>query len=211
MRGAFITFEGGEGVGKSTQIALLAARLRTDGVRVVETREPGGTPGAEEIRALVVRGAADRWTPKTDALLFMAARADHVARLIRPALARGETVLCDRFLHSTFAYQGSGGVTRADLARLNAFATGGLEPDCVLWLDLPAEEGLRRSRVRAGGEQRFEADTLAFHERVWESFARSAAEDARVRRIDASGSVEDVAAAIWRVVYPVIREVSAAR
>ena len=127
MRGRFIAFEGGEGAGKSTQLARLADALRARGEGVVVTREPGGTPGAEEIRALFVQGGTARWTVETDVLLVTAARADHVARLIRPALAAGKTVLCDRFIHSTLAYQGYGkGVGVDRLLALHDFATGDL-------------------------------------------------------------------------------------
>jgi dTMP kinase len=205
--GRFIAFEGGEGAGKSTQIARLAETLRARGETVVVTREPGGTPGAEEIRALFVGGATGRWEVETDVLLVTAARADHVARLIRPALARGETVLCDRFIHSTLAYQGHGkGVPLATLNALHAFATGDLWPDLVLWLDLPAELGLARSTKRAAAlasgapqEQRFEALGLAYHEKVRAGFAALAAEDPRMVRIDALQPVDVVAAAIAAV------------
>ncbi len=200
----FISFEGGEGVGKSTQIALLAARLRHLGETVVVTREPGGTPGAEEIRQLLVNGAPGRWTPATDTLLIQAARADHVARLIRPALDAGHTVLCDRFIHSTLAYQGYGkGLPLADLHWLHRFVTDDLWPDRVLWLDLPVEQGLARSGRRASGtgplapgEQRFEQLDHAFHQRVRSGFAALAEADPRIVRIDASQSVGDVSAAV---------------
>ena len=200
----FIAFEGGEGAGKSTQIALLAERLRAAGEDVVVTREPGGTPGAEEIRRLFVSGEPGRWTAETDALLVTAARADHVARLIRPALDTGKTVLCDRFVHSTLAYQGFGkGLPMDMLERLHAFATGDLWPDLVLWLDAPVELGLSRSTKRAAAvnpqtppEQRFEQLDLAYHQRVREGFAAMAAGDGRIARIDATLPVDAVAAAI---------------
>lgn len=200
----FIAFEGGEGAGKSTQIARLAARLRGIGETVTVTREPGGTPGAETIRALFVSGDPARWTPETDALLVTAARADHVARLIRPALARGETLLCDRFIHSTLAYQGAGkGLPIPDLLALHAFATQDLWPDLVLWLDLPPEIGLSRSTKRAAAqdqglpqEQRFEALDLAYHQRVRQGFAALAAKDPRIIRIDAMLDVDAVEAAV---------------
>ncbi|MGQ5701899.1 dTMP kinase [Sandaracinobacteroides sp. A072] len=200
-RGRFIAFEGGEGAGKSTQIRRLAERLRAHGEDVVETREPGGTPGAEEIRQLFVTGEAGRWVAETDALLVSAARADHVARLIRPALEAGRTVLCDRFVHSTLAYQGHGkGLPMDVLHAIHDFATGGLWPDAVLWLDLPVEEGLARStrRLATGGvaEQRFEQLDLAYHQRVREGFAALAAADRRFHRIDASRPVEAVEEAI---------------
>ncbi|MGL6043200.1 MAG: dTMP kinase [Sandaracinobacteroides sp.] len=204
MSGRFIAFEGGEGAGKSTQIARLAQTLRAQGADVVVTREPGGTPGAEEIRALFVQGASGRWTVETDVLLVTAARADHVARLIRPALAAGKTVLCDRFVHSTLAYQGHGkGVDIGRLLALHAFATGDLWPDIVLWLDLPVELGLARSTKRSAAqaadkpvEQRFEQLGLAYHERVRSGFAALAAADPRIVRIDALQDIEGVATAV---------------
>jgi dTMP kinase len=203
-RGRFIAFEGGEGAGKSTQIARLADALRARGRTVVVTREPGGTPGAEEIRALFVQGGPARWTVETDVLLVCAARADHVARLIRPALEAGSTVLCDRYVHSTLAYQGHGkGVGVDMLLALHSFATGDLWPDQVLWLDLPVELGLSRSTKRAAAqkadlpqEQRFEALGLAYHEKVRAGFASLAEADPRIMRIDATQDIEGVAAAI---------------
>ena len=207
MRGRFIAFEGGEGAGKSTQIARLAEALRASGQDVVVTREPGGTPGAEEIRGLFVEGAPGRWTVETDVLLVSAARADHVARLIRPALEAGRTVLCDRYVHSTLAYQGHGkGVALDRLLALHDFATGDLWPDLVLWLDLPVEKGLSRSTKRAAAlradqppEQRFEALGLAYHEKVRSGFASLAEADPRIVRIDATQDIEGVAAAIAAV------------
>lgn len=196
--GRFISFEGGEGAGKSTQIARLAARLQARGTDVVQTREPGGTAGAEEIRALFVAGGAGRWTAESDALLVMAARADHVARLIRPALAAGKTVLCDRYVHSTLAYQGHGkGLPVAQLRALHAFATGDLWPDMVLWLDLPVEAGLaRRAAADGAAGQRFEQLPTAFHQRVRDGFTALAATDPRMMRIDAAQPVDAVEAAI---------------
>ena len=204
MTGRFICFEGGEGAGKSTQIARLAARLRAGGTDVVVTREPGGTPGAEEIRRLFVEGEPGRWTAETDALLISAARADHVARLIRPALDAGKTVLCDRFVHSTLAYQGYGrGVPHDTLLALHRFATGDLWPDLVLWLDAPVELGLARTTKRAaaqGGsqppEQRFEQLSLEYHQRVRAGFAALAMADPRIVRIDATLGIDEVTAAV---------------
>jgi dTMP kinase len=204
MTGRFITFEGGEGAGKSTQIARLADALRARGETVVVTREPGGTPGAEEIRALFVQGGPGRWTVETDVLLVTAARADHVARLIRPALEAGQTVLCDRFVHSTLAYQGHGkGVAVDQLLALHAFATGDLWPDLVLWLDLPVEVGLSRSTKRSAAqsagnavEQRFEQLGTGYHERVRAGFGALAAADPRIVRIDAMLDIGGVGAAI---------------
>jgi len=207
MTGRFLAFEGGEGAGKSTQIARLAEVLRARGETVVVTREPGGTPGAEEIRALFVEGAPGRWTVETDVLLVTAARADHVARLIRPALEAGHFVLCDRYVHSTLAYQGYGkGVALDRLRALHAFACQDLWPDLVLWLDLPVDKGLSRSTKRAAAqradqpqEQRFEALGLAYHEKVRSGFAALAAADPRMVRIDATQDIEGVAAAIAAV------------
>lgn len=201
----FIAFEGGEGAGKSTQIALLADRLRRCGEQVVVTREPGGTPGAEEIRQLFVTGAPGRWTPATDTLLVMAARADHVARLIRPALDAGKTVLCDRFVHSTLAYQGYGkGLPLADLHWLHRFATADLWPDQILWLDVPVAAGLARSGRRAAtaaqNEQRFEQLDIGYHQRVRDGFAALAEADRRIHRIDATLPIAAVADAIWQAV-----------
>ncbi len=200
MRGRFISFEGGEGAGKSTQVVRLAARLRARGVDVVESREPGGTPGAEAIRALFVTGSADRWTAQTDALLVTAARADHVARLIAPALAAGQWVLCDRYVHSTLAYQGHGkGLSLDMLTAMHRFACADLWPDRVLWLDLPVEAGLARAAQRRGTPDRFETHQLDFHQRVRAGFAAMAAEDARFARIDATADVDVVEAAIAAV------------
>jgi dTMP kinase len=195
--GRFITLEGGEGSGKSTQARRLAEALRGEGHEVVLTREPGGTPGAEAIRALLVTGEPDRWTPWSDALLMTAARVDHVARVIRPALARGATVICDRFIDSTRAYQGTGrGLPDAQLCRLHDDAVG-LWPDLTLVLLLDEAEGLRRAEIRGGSEARFEAIGADFHARVQAFFAAlPAAEPQRCRAIDAAGSIEAVAARI---------------
>lgn len=198
----FISFEGGEGGGKSTQIARLADWLRARGKTVIVTREPGGSPGAEEIRALFVTGTADRWDGTTEALLVSAARRDHVRKTILPALETGAWVLCDRFADSTLAYQGYGrGVDLALLRNLQAIATDGLLPSLTLWLDLPLEEGLRRAARRRGGEARFESLDLGFHRRVAEGFtALAEAEPNRFQRIDAEGTPEAVGARIGAAV-----------
>lgn len=199
--GRFITLEGGEGSGKSTQARLLAGHLRSLGRDVVLTREPGGTPGAEAIRALLVTGDTDRWHPWSEALLVMAARADHVSRLIRPALARGATVVCDRFIDSTRAYQGAGhGLDDRALVALHDAAVG-LWPDVTLVLGLPAGDGLARAATRSGSEARFEAMGSDFHARVSAFFAQlPAGEPERCRAIDASGTVAEVAARIVSVI-----------
>ncbi len=198
-RGRFITLEGGEGAGKSTQAALLAERLYAAGMDVEVTREPGGTPGAEAIRDLFVTGAVDRWSATTEALLINAARADHVARRIRPALDAGRWVICDRFIDSTLAYQGAGkGADLAELRQLHGWATGDLWPDLTLILALPISEGLARAASRPGGTARFEAHDLAFHQCVAAGFATIAGDDpARCRLVDARSGVDVVAALLW--------------
>lgn len=197
--GRFITFEGGEGAGKSTQVQRLASRLRADGRDVVTTREPGGSPGAESIRDIVLRGDADRWSPVTETLLMYAARRDHVERVIRPALDRGAWVICDRFADSTRAYQGAaGGVDPAFITALETYILEATRPDLTLVFDLPAETGLARAQARAGAEMRFESKGMAFHERLRAGFqAIAAAEPERCAIIDATASIEAVEAAIW--------------
>lgn len=202
MTGRFITFEGGEGSGKSTQARLLAEHLSNRGHEVVLTREPGGTPGAEAIRALLVTGDPERWTPWSEACLVNAARADHVARVIRPALGRGAFVICDRFVDSTRAYQGAGkGLADAALVALHEQAIGGLWPDLTLVLTLPAETGLARAAARGDGEGRFEAHDGGFHARV-DAFFRGlpAAEPGRCRAIDAGRPIDAIAADIAALV-----------
>ena len=195
----FITLEGGEGSGKSTQVALLAERLRQHGIDVVTTREPGGTEGAEAIRALLVTGSTDRWSPAAEALLVNAGRADHVERLIRPSLAAGKWVVSDRYADSTMAYQGAGkGLSDASLGSLHHLAAADLWPDLTLVLDLPVEVGLGRAASRAGGEGRFEAHDADFHERVAQGFRDlAAAEPRRCRLIDATDEPAAVASRIW--------------
>lgn len=203
-RGAFITFEGGDGVGKSTQIALLAERLRRAGREVVQTREPGGSPGAEAIRALLVTGEADRWSATTEALLIYAARADHLTRTIVPARKKGTVVLCDRFADSSMAYQAiAGGLGAEAIDALDRIVVGGEGPDLTLVLDAPAATGLQRSQAR-GGDNRFEHKGAAFQERVREAFLEIAkANPDRCVVIDAARAREsvadDVAAAVARV------------
>jgi len=175
-RGRFITFEGGEGAGKSTQVKLLAEVLTKRGLDVVTTREPGGAPTAEQIRKLLVEGEAGRWDPMTESMLHTAARREHLVRLVWPALERGAWVISDRFADSTVAYQGSGqGVPPAELDRLYALAAGDFQPDLTLILDLPVEEGLRRAAGRGGKEDRYERMGVAFHERIRTAFREIAA------------------------------------
>ena len=188
-RGRFITFEGGEGAGKSTQIALLATRLQAAGVEVVRTREPGGSTGAEAIRELVVKGAADRWSPMTETLLMYAARRDHIERVVEPSLHAGAWVLSDRFADSTRAYQGAAGGVRGEF--LDGLETHVLErviPDLTLILDLPESVGLERAAARRDDEGRFESKGLAFHARLREAYRDiAAAQPDRCVLINAAG------------------------
>jgi dTMP kinase len=200
-RGRFVTFEGGEGAGKSTQIRLLADRLRGQGIDIVVTREPGGSALAERLRALLLGGKAHDLGPLAEAALFSAARADHVDRLIRPAILNGQWVLSDRFADSTRVYQGAvGAVPMAQVAALEALALDGLKPDLTLVLDLPAEVGVRRANARRGAEvaDRFERDDLAIHEARRQGFlALARAEPQRVAAIDADAAPDVVAGRVW--------------
>lgn len=201
-QGRFITFEGGEGSGKSTQIRRLSAALEKRGIPHVVTREPGGSPGAEEIRALVLKGDPARWNPLTEALLFYAARADHTERLIKPALAEGKWVICDRFSDSSYAYQGGGrGLARETVRRIEAIAINDFKPDLTLILDMPVEIGLKRSIGRQdNNETRFEEMDLAFHERMRKTFldiAKRASERCVV--IDANQDIDGVEQAVFQV------------
>lgn len=196
-RGRFISLEGGEGVGKSTQARLLAVALGERGIETVLTREPGGSEGAEAIRGLLLSGATDRWTIRAEALLFAAARADHVARTILPAVDAGKWVICDRFLDSSRAYQSVGDVlSDADILALHDVGSAGLLPDRTLLLHLPVDESSGRADARDGGEaDRIGGRDAGFHRAVAQAFERFAdAEPARFRRIDAGGSIEDVSA-----------------
>ncbi|MCA1196669.1 dTMP kinase [Sphingomonas sp. R647] len=194
MRGVFLSLEGGEGAGKSTQAKRLAAALEARGIHVVLTREPGGTEGAEAIRGLLMQGAVTRWSAHTETLLFAAARADHVEKLIRPAVEAGSWVVCDRYVDSTRAYQGAQDIDDAAILALHGFGSKGLLPDRTLVLDLPDGAGHARSLDRDGGAaDRFGARGPDFHAAVAAQFRRiAAAEPDRVRLIDASGSVDDV-------------------
>lgn len=192
--GVFISFEGGDGSGKSTQLNLLANALRGLGHEVVATREPGGSEGAELIRKLILEGDADRWSPLSEALLMYAARRDHLERTILPALERGAVVISDRFGDSTMAFQGIAGAFGEDKVRtLHKLVVGEHNPDLTLIFDLPIEEGLRRSGAR-GVEQRFESKGPDFQERARAAFLKIAAnEPERCAVIDARGDVADVA------------------
>jgi dTMP kinase len=201
-RGRFITLEGGEGAGKSTQLRLLAEALSARGLDTLVTREPGGSKGAEEIRALLVSGETGRWSPTTEALLHTAARRDHLERAVWPALEAGRWVICDRFFDSTMAYQGYGlGLGREFIAALQALALGEFRPDLTLILDLPVEQGLARAAARHGGEDRYERMDPAFHRTLRNGFLDIAArEPGRCAVIDAAQSPDAVHAAILDVV-----------
>jgi dTMP kinase len=201
-RGRFITVEGGEGSGKSTQLRRLATALAGRSIACVLTREPGGCPGAEQIRRLLVEGATGRWQPMTEALLHYAARVEHVTRTIEPALGCGDWVLSDRFADSTTAYQGYGHGLGADaIDRLHRLALGSLRPDLTLIFDLPVEQGLARARARGGDEDRYERMDRAFHERLRAGFLEIArAEPQRCAVIDAGGDIDSVAAMAWAAV-----------
>ncbi len=204
--GRLITFEGGEGTGKSTQAALLCDALRARGHEVIGTREPGGSEGAEAIRALLVRGEPGRWDALSETLLHFAARRDHFVRTIAPALARGAWVVCDRFADSTMAYQGYGlGVERETVATLYRVVLGDFAPDLTVILDLPVEEGLARATGRGtnddGGDDRYERMDAAFHQRLRDGFlAIAEAQPERCAVIDARGNANAVHAAVLAVV-----------
>ena len=202
-QGTFVTFEGVEGSGKTTQVELLADRLRQAGRAVVTTREPGGTPISDRIRAVVLDQQNVEIHPHTEALLMCAARAQLVQQVIRPALGAGRVVICDRYSDSTFAYQGyARGQDLATLRTLNTFATGGLVPHLTILLDLPVEDGLQR-RFGAGGDgstNRMDSLDLNFHRKVAAGYhALAQAEPHRWRLVDAQETVDDIAAAIWEI------------
>ena len=208
MTGRFVALEGGEGVGKSTQARLLAGALLGRGIDCLVTREPGGTPGAEAIRALVLDPALPKWEIEAEALLFAAARSDHVARVIRPALAAGQWVICDRFVDSSRAYQGgAGGVGDEAVLALHAVGSGGLLPDLTLLLEAPDDAVASRIAARDGDA----ADKIGgrgdgFHDRVAMAFAEFAAkEPERFHRIEASGTPDEVHARIMTAVEPLLR------
>ncbi|MGE0281070.1 MAG: dTMP kinase [Rhizobiaceae bacterium] len=205
-RGFFITFEGGEGAGKSSQIQRLGARLRAKGYSVVVTREPGGSPGAEAVRHVLLSGAAEPFGPEMEAILFAAARSDHVEQVIRPAVQRGEIVLCDRFIDSSRVYQGvTGGLDPALMAEIERVAINGMMPDLTIILDLDPAEGLRRAVARRDegeGADRFEKETLDIHERRRAAFlAIAEQEPQRCVIIDASQPVDMVEDSITEAVF----------
>ena len=200
MNGVFISFEGGDGSGKSTQIAILADLLAKHCDEVVVTREPGGSPGGEAIRELLVKGDKDRWSPVTEALLMYAARRDHLEKMILPALSRGAIVISDRFADSSMAYQGvAGNVGHKTLASLRNIVVGENDPDLTLILDVPASAGLARADV-SEGEGRFEEKGGAFQEAVRTAFLEVAKQEPqRCAIIDAVGTIEEVSARVEAV------------
>ena len=204
MRGKFITLEGGEGAGKSTQARLLAEHLRSLGYECVVTREPGGSPVAEALREVILSGAAAPLGPSAETVLFAAARIDHVVQTILPALARGACVVCDRFTDSTRVYQGALGKVDPGLIRtLEEIATAQCRPDLTLILDLPAQTGLARAAARRAQQaaDRYEAEGLAFHEGLRLAFLEIAkTEPARCKVVDAAKGPDEVAQAIWAIV-----------
>ena len=193
-RGRFISIDGGEGVGKSTQIAALAAFIEQKGFEVVLTREPGGTEGAETIRQLVLGGSAERWLPRAEALLFAAARSDHVERLIEPALASGKWVISDRFIDSSRAYQGAGsGLSDADIMALHHIGSRGMLPDRTLVLRLDTKEAANRAATRDQNQpDRIQGRVETFHADVDIAFVSFAESEQRVRLVDASGGPHEV-------------------
>lgn len=200
-RGRFVTFEGGEGTGKSTQIKKLADRLTAAKLRTLVTREPGGSPGAEIMRHLVLSGMGKLLGPDAETLLFAAARDDHVRTVIEPALSQGTWVLCDRFADSTRAYQGSlGQVSTRLIDAMQRVTIGNLEPDLTIILDLPVEIGLQRAAARRGSgtADRFEAESLRFHQDLREAYRKIAADHAaRCVLIDAEADPDTVAGRVW--------------
>ncbi|PEQ11277.1 dTMP kinase [Novosphingobium sp. PC22D] len=207
--GRFIAFEGGEGAGKSTQARLLAEGLRARGLEVVATREPGGTPGAEEIRTMLLDTRGEGWNPRAEALLFAAARSDHVERLIRPALERGAWVVCDRFLDSSRAYQGGGGgLSDAEILALHAVGSEGLLPDLTVLVEVSPKVAAQRLAARDGGvSDRIGARARDYHARVAAAFAAFAeAEPARFARIDGNASAQDTHARILSALAPLLAD-----
>lgn len=211
QRGRFIVFEGGEGVGKSTQAKLLADALRQSGLDVELTREPGGTPGAEAIRALLLNPAGNAWSVEAEALLFAAARADHVNKLIRPALAAGKWVVCDRFIDSTRAYQGGGGgLSDQDIRDLHHVGSAGLYPDLTVLIEVSPVAAAARLDARDGGESdRIGGRESAYHAKVTSAFARFAEEEPeRFVRIDGEGDAATVHRAVLAAIAPLLEQSS---
>ena len=202
-KGRFITFEGGEGVGKSTQLKILADKLSAAGIDVILTREPGGSLGAEEIRDLLVKGSTDKFSPMTEALLHNAARAEHLTKTVKPAINVGKWVLSDRYADSTIAYQGHGqGVDMKTLLSIHSFATGNFWPDLTIILDgNELERAAAREDEKFDKEDRYERMGKSFHDKLRESFLKIANNNPeRCKVVSAAGTVEDVAKRIWKIV-----------
>ena len=202
QQGRFITFEGGEGAGKSTQVARLVERLRLLGIESIATREPGGTPNAEALRKVLLEGLVERLSPASEAMIFSAARIDHLDKLIRPALARGAYVICDRFADSTRAYQG-GALPESFIDQLEKLAVGETAPDLTFILDLPAEEGIARADARRGmgKADRFESEAIDFHRNLREAFLNIAKRNPqRCVVVDAQRSIDEISKDIWACV-----------
>ncbi|MCP4314870.1 MAG: dTMP kinase [Hyphomicrobiales bacterium] len=212
LKGRFITFEGGEGAGKSTQIQYLAEALRTHGYDVVMTREPGGSPGAEAVRHVLLSGAAEEFGVRMEAILFAAARSDHVEELIRPAIEAGKVVLCDRFMDSSRVYQGvTGNLEPEFVTALERVAVNGMVPDLTIILDLPAEVGLARAKARSGEKaanpDRYEKEDPTIHEKRREAFLELAArEPDRCKVVNGNQPADAIAQAIEKLVNPVLAE-----
>ena len=212
MRGYFITFEGGEGAGKSTQITRLAEVLKARGLEILVTREPGGSPGAEAVRHVLLSGAAEKLGPEMEAILFASARSDHVEQVIRPAVEAGKIVLCDRFMDSSRVYQGvTGGLDAEFMRQLEEVAINGMMPDLTLILDIDPAVGLARAaKRRTGPADRYEKETVALHRRRREAFLDIAKrEPKRCKVIDASADPERVAAAILASVTALLKPAKA--
>ncbi len=194
MHGCFISFEGGEGSGKSTQIKLLADILGSNKIDVVLTREPGGSKGAEEIRELLVKGESGRWDGITELLLLYAARRDHVERIIKPAIKAGKWVLCDRFSDSTMAYQGYGyELGREKILKVHEASLGEFQPDLTMIIDIPVDIGLKRALSRRDGEDRYESMDISFHQRMRNGYIDIAKSDpSRVKVVDGAGTINQV-------------------
>ena len=207
-RGLFVTFEGGEGCGKTTQIQKLANRIKSvESTPFIVTREPGGAPSAELIRGLLVDGDAEKWRPATEGLLMSAARHEHVEQIIRPALGQNKLIISDRFVDSTIVYQGIvGGVARSDIDAMNYIACGDIHPDLTIILDIDSQIGLARAKARGSGEDRFETKGTAYHEKVRAGFLDIAANDpARYLVINAHRTPDDIAEDIWQAVRPKLK------
>ena len=206
--GLFITFEGGEGSGKSTQIKLLKAYICSliPDIEIVITREPGGTEVAEQIRDILVNGATDKLSPRAETLLMIASRAEHIDRVILPALGRGAIVLCDRFKDSSVVYQGlANNISKEEIDKIHEFALKSCEPDLTILLDIPAETGIKRALDRNEGDQRFEQKGDAFHQRIREGYLKLAAiYPERIKVINASQTVHSISDEIQQLIKPML-------